>query len=203
MSAEHPSSKDVDDLLGLDPDPRLSPEAREAIRQGLAATARSEVKLDRLLDLDVVEVPAGLAESVLAGVRREASADRSLREKNAARRHPLRRLALPAGVLAAAAALALAVIPRGGDEPASEQAGAASSEVAATVNDAWLENPSDELLAALPVLEAMDLWAEDLEPLEEEVLFVFDADEDLMLELLEGGVDGDVDGATSGEKKKG
>ena len=72
---------------------------------------------------------------------------------------------------AAAAALALYVTLPGGEAGVAEDPG--------------LEPPSDDLLAALPELEAYAFMAGELEPLEEDALFLLEPTDELVLELLD------------------
>lgn len=150
----------LDELLGLDPTPELTAAAKERIRAGLAES--DDRALDALLGLDDVEVPAGLSARVLARCREDAAPARG--------RTPILRFA--AYALPAAAAVLLLVRPwANGDAPAVPEA------------------PSAELLAALPTLEDMEFLTEELDPFEAEALFLFDDDEDVLVDLaIDAGV---------------
>jgi len=128
--------------------------------------------LDALLARDEVVAPDGLAERIAVGVgaERRARSRRSLPT-----RWPLRVVA-PVSGLAAAAALALYVALPEGDP---------GGDPGATAEGLGPEPPSDELLAALPELEAWAFMADELEPLEEDALFLLEPTDELVLELLE------------------
>ncbi|MEM9380588.1 MAG: hypothetical protein AAGB93_11615 [Planctomycetota bacterium] len=177
MSSSGPDRNDswprgdaLDELLGLDPAPVLPPDAVRAIHERLAR--EGDGALDALLELDEVEVPAGLTDGVLARVASERRATR-LR----------RRLRVLPVLAAAAAAVALLLTLR--DAGPTPPAAPGDRE---TVADAPpLDEPSDEFLAALPVLEDLELLSEDLDPVELEALFLMDAEDALLLDLLEMG----------------
>ncbi|MEL6429925.1 MAG: hypothetical protein AAFU73_00040 [Planctomycetota bacterium] len=155
--------------------------------------------LDQLLGLDEVDAPPGLAQRALDAARR---ADAPAVEPRPARRLRLVRTVLPAAALAAAAALLFVLAPRssgpGGDAdggvpdvdraPSGGGPRGASDPLVADADPggrALLDAPSAELLASLPELEAYDFLVEDLDPLEADALFLLDAADPLVLDLLQ------------------
>lgn len=123
--------------------------------------------LDDLLELDRVDVPAGLSERITRNVR--------------AQEQPVRRpraLRLAFAGLAAAAALLVVFALRRND--AQEGRAANVPEIATLAVE-----PSDELLSALPTLVHLDFLIDELEPLEADAMFLLDADDRLLLELME------------------
>lgn len=162
-SSEH----DLDELLGLDPSPRLSAAARARIHARL--TEHADDALHELLGVDEVEIPAGLSARVLAAVR----ADR--------RRRRLR----PVGVLFAAAAAAVLAVTGAGWWPVKSLGEGPGRSLGNGLGAPEL--PSEELLAALPLLESLEFLEGELDPLEQEVLLVRDPSDALILEFLELG----------------
>lgn len=160
-------------ILGSDPDPGLTVEQRRAIVRRVRA--EEEAALDRVLGSVEVELPEGLADRVRARV-----ADERAGEPRAERRRQSTLRLVGGGVfLAAAAALALVLLR---PDPARETAGlqvAGASEVER--RDAF----DDELVAALPELEELGVLL-DLDPIEADVLFLFDPEDELLIDLLEG-----------------
>jgi len=175
-----PRGDAIDELLGFDPTPTLSPEAMRAMYARLAP--EGDGGLDALLGLDDVETPSGLAEGVLARVASEAVAVR--------RRRRLR--VLP--ILAAAAA-GIAVVVLGGRNSGRGEAGDPTTGAPSTLagvgtsgaGERSIGDPSDDFLAALPALENMQFLGEELDPVEADALFLMDAEETLLLDLLEMG----------------
>lgn len=167
------------------------------------------IGIDGLLDLDVVEVPEGLADRVLAELETERFA--SVRPAAPARRFLLlrgggaQRAAAALGVAAAAVAAVLlfprvdpadgprdlpgsgteARVARGDQAPAEPPPGELRPDTAPGASD--LEEPSDEFLASLDALEHLDFLTQDLDPLEADALFLLEAEDALLLELLEIG----------------
>ncbi|MEM1449172.1 MAG: hypothetical protein AAGI22_08655 [Planctomycetota bacterium] len=183
MSSSDPDRHDswprgdaLDELLGLDPAPVLPPDAVRAIHERLER--EGDGALDALLDLDEVEVPAGLADGVLARVASERRASR------------LRRRLRVLPVLAAAAAVLVIALRGAGPKEPADPGGSETVADAPTLDepsDEPSDGPSDEFLAALPVLEDLELLAEDLDPVELDALFLMDAEDALLLDLLEMG----------------
>ncbi|MEM6672458.1 MAG: hypothetical protein AAF726_06410 [Planctomycetota bacterium] len=163
-----PHGDDLDALLGLDPSPTLSKESVRAIHEGL--TDGNDEALDALLGVDVVDVPAGLANDVLARV---ASERRAVTRRRAMR-------LVPMTLVAAAAVVLLVLRGRTSVEPDQVPTLVAEAETGAGA-------PSDELLAALPVLEDYEFLTEDLDPLESDALFLLDDEDALLLDLIELG----------------
>ena len=145
--------------------PRLIP-AGASDRLGMFAF---EDALHELLGVDEVEVPAGLSARVLAAVR----ADR--------RRRRLR----PVGVLLAAAAAAVLAVTGAGWWPVNGLSEGPGRSLGNGLGAPEL--PSEELLAALPLLESLEFLEGELDPLEQEVLLVRDPSDALILEFLELG----------------
>lgn len=162
---------EVHRILGEDPDPGLSDEQRRAI----VARVRAEenAALDRVLELAAVEVPADLAARVRARV---AGAEEARR----ARRRPVLRLVTGGALVAAAAAAALMFLRPG---PAPDPAGAGTDTGSVATADANVPD-DDELVAALPELDELGALL-DLDPLEAELLFLFDPEDELLLDLLD------------------
>ena len=205
-----PRGDALDDLLGLDPTPTPAPTLKESVvRVMRSATEESAVPagLDALLELDVVEIPAGLSGRVLEGLQVHRSAGSGLGGDGQARRPRFvllrggagRRMATLGGGLAAAGLLLVAVFSVGAEGPAV--GGGSEAAADATGIERFAEGavsplgtapesdgaPSDELLAALPMLEHLDFLTEELDPLEADALFLLEADDALLLELLEIG----------------
>ncbi len=176
------SDEQLDQLLGEDADPNLSVEAKRAIVMRIRA--EEDAALDRLLDLDGVAIPSGLAARVMgaldSSMAAQAKADsRDLLVPAIPRR---RRLYLVGGAIAAAAAAAvLAVVLKKGS---SSDLGSGGGAPAPHVADADLA-PSDEFLALLPALENVDFLIDELDPLEADALFLFETEDDLLLDLLD------------------
>ena len=210
MTPDGNNDAELDELLGADPDPQLPPEARARMADALegARVERSlDEKLDRLLGLDDVEVPAGLADRVLAVLAPSGSAPSgSAPSGMAAEREvvlqpaPRGRLRLVSrpivgAALAAAAVLAAFVGVRklgSGSQSAEPATSIAQMDDGVDAGDPVFRDvtegdamPSDELLAALPLLEDLEFLTEDLDPLEADALLLFDADELLLMELVE------------------
>lgn len=170
----------IDELLGVDPTPLLSSDAVRAIHEHLQR--ENDGALDGLLGLDDVSVPDGLADRVLARVDSERDA--------AGRRRRFRALPpVAAGVALVAAATLAIVLLRGGDDDRLRGGDHNRSVVddGAFVADASDEQPSDEFLAALSALEDLEFLTEELDPFEADALFLMDADDALLLDLLEMG----------------
>ena len=159
-------------ILGADPDPSLTAEQRRAIVRRVRAV--EEAALDRVLGSVEVELPEGLADRVRARV-----ADERAGELRADRRRQSTLRLVGGGVfLAAAAALALVLLR---PDPARETAGPQVAGVSdAERRDAF----DDELVAALPELEELGVLL-DLDPIEADVLFLFDPEDELLIDLLE------------------
>ncbi len=205
-----PDDRALDELLGVDPTPRLSAEVRARLLQQLSRSetlgeaGQSETRvLDALLELDQVDVPAGLARRIVAGTR----GARGLRRRSRARRvAPL--------LLAAAAATIVAIplwptgdspegAPSTGRSPGAEldgqpggnpggSVGAMAAATETEIEDAGL--PSDQLLASMALLDDLSyedvlFLTEELDPLEAEALFLFETEDELLFDLLmEAGV---------------
>lgn len=185
--------RSLDDLLGLDADPVLGQAAqarlRERLAEACAAAKGGDTELDAALAFDYVETPKGLAERVLEGVRAERAA---LAEPSidvlipvaAANASGLRwrpRLLLP---IAATAAAALTLWLMRGDAPPDGATGTEPSSGSALVAAAHEEDASDELLASLSVLENMDFIDHELDPFDADALFLFEAEDQILFDLL-------------------
>ena len=157
--------QELDELLGLDPEPRLSERARGQIHARLSS--ENARVLDALLGTDEVEVPHGLADRVLAA----AHADQ--------RRRRFRRV----GLVVAAAAASLLVVAGAGWRPLSSGVPEGARSGAVT----GLQDPSEELLAALPLLESLDFLEQEFDPFEREVALAVDPRDAVFFELLELG----------------
>lgn len=170
-----PRGDGIDELLGVDPTPMLSRDAVRAIHEQLQR--ENDGALDGLLGLDEVSVPDGLADRILARVARARDA--------AGRRRRLRVLPpVAAGVaLVAAAALVIVLLRTGDGDRSVVDDGAYVADGAGASDD----QPSDEFLAALPALEDLEFLTEELDPFEVDALFLMDADDALLLDLLEMG----------------
>jgi|GEM_PF-2629432 len=161
------AGRELDELLGLDPTPTLNEEARQRIHDQLSA--ENDRVLDAVLGLDEVTLPGGLAGRVRAAVL----ADR--------RRRRLR----PVRWTAAAVAAGLLVAAGAGWLPLGEQGPFTVPLDGEPV--ASLENPSEELLAALPLLESLEFLEQEFDPFEREVALALDPRDAVLLELLELG----------------
>ena len=157
-------------ILGADPDPSLTAEQRRAIVRRVRA--EEEAALYRVLGSVEVELPAGLADRVRARVESERIDELC----GARRRRSTLRLVGGGVFLAAAAALAIVLLR---PDPAREPAG---PEVAEAERE---EAFDEELVAALPELEELGVLL-DLDPIEADVLFLFDPEDELLIDLLEG-----------------
>lgn len=160
-------------ILGADPDPNLTAEQRRAIVRRVRA--EEEAALDRVLGTVEVELPVGLADRVRARVESE----RMVELRGERRRRSTLRLVGGGVLLAAAAALALVLLR---PDPAREPAG---PEVADASDAERGEAFDEELVAALPELEELGVLL-DLDPIEADVLFLFDPEDELLIDLLEG-----------------
>lgn len=160
-------------ILGADPDPNLTAEQRRAIVRRVRA--EEEAALDRVLGTVEVELPVGLADRVRARVESE----RIVELRGERRRRSTLRLVGGGVLLAAAAALALVLLR---PDPAREPAG---PEVADASDAERGEAFDEELVAALPELEELGVLL-DLDPIEADVLFLFDPEDELLIDLLEG-----------------
>jgi len=160
-------------ILGADPDPNLTAEQRRAIVRRVRA--EEEAALDRVLGTVEVELPVGLADRVRARVESE----RIVELRGERRRRSTLRLVGGGVLLAAAAALALVLLR---PDPAREPAG---PEVAGASDAERGEAFDEELVAALPELEELGVLL-DLDPIEADVLFLFDPEDELLIDLLEG-----------------
>ncbi len=184
--------RNLDEILGLDPEPTLSPEAGERLHRALK-DARSGASLDRFLDADVVEVPEGLPERVIEQVRRsERDSDSSAGTRQGGRRWPLR---LVAPVLAAAAALLLWVVSDPG--VASRKSATTGPDDVALVSDPGEEGVSDELLASLELLEDLDYLTAELDPFEADALFLMSVEDELLFDLFESDAESETDGTVN------
>ena len=159
--------RELDELLGVDPAPRLSDEARRRVHDLLSA--ESDRVLDAVLELDEVSLPGGLEDRVRAAIR----ADTRRRRLRLVR---WKAAAAAAGVLVAAGA---GWLPLGVDGLSAEPL--AGGQVAS------LESPSEELLAALPLLESLEFLEQEFDSFEREVALVVDPRDAVFLELLELG----------------
>ena len=159
-------------IFGADPDPSLTAEQRRAIVRRVRA--EEEAALDRVLGSVEVELPEGLADRVRARVASERAGD--LRAER--RRKSTLRLVGGGVFLAAAAALALVLLR---PDPARETAG---TQVAGASDVESRDAFDDELVAALPELEELGVLL-DLDPIEADVLFLFDPEDELLIDLLE------------------
>lgn len=199
MSSElnHPK-RSLDDLLGLDADPFLGPAGQDRLRERLAEARASGDELDVVLGLDRVDLPQGLAERVLKGVRDQSAAPSPdvlvpVATADAARRRWRPRLLLP---IAAAAAAALTLWMTRGDTAGTGVTGPDPFTDSALVADAPEVEVSDELLASLSVLENMNFLTEELDPFEADALFLFEAEDQVLFDLLIS-EDYDLDGVES------
>ncbi|MEE2938944.1 MAG: hypothetical protein VX460_01035 [Planctomycetota bacterium] len=159
-------------ILGADPDPSLTADQRRAIVRRVRAA--EEAALDRVLGTAEVELPVGLADRVRARV----ASERASGPRGEQRRPSALRLVGGGALLAAAAALALALLRPG---PAR---GPAGPEVADASSAERGEAFDEELVAALPELEELGVLL-DLDPIEADVLFLFDPEDELLIDLLE------------------
>ncbi|QDV04965.1 hypothetical protein Poly30_04600 [Planctomycetes bacterium Poly30] len=180
MTSHHDfKGRSLDDLLGLDPEPLFSPEARAKLLRGLA-----DARVDAALDADVVVPPVGLAERTIRRVRGERA------PVARGQRAPRRRLvAIP--LMAAAAALAIWTF-RGAEGPTENGRATAEATIAKTAGAKSMaaengasEPVSDELLASLTVLENLEFLTEELDPLEADALFLLSMDDQVLLDLLD------------------
>ena len=159
-------------ILGADPDPRLTAEQRRAIVRRVRA--EEDAALDQVLGTVEVDLPAGLADRVRARIALERAGE--LRAVQRRRATP--RLVGGGVFLAAAAALALVLLR---PDPARETAGPEVARASVTGRgDAF----DEELVAALPELEELGVLL-DLDPIEADVLFLFDPEDELLIDLLE------------------
>jgi len=158
---------ELDQWLGLDPDPRLPDVVRQRIHEQLAA--EDDRMLDAVLGLDVVDRPVDLADRVRAAVRADAR----------------RRRFRPVGWVAVAAAASLLLAASMGWNPRGRSAESAGGSAGGAV--AALDGPSAELLAALPLLESLEFLEQELDPFEQEVALLVDPGDAVFLELLELG----------------
>lgn len=158
---------ELDELLGLDPEPRLPDVVRQRIHDQLAA--ENDRMLDAVLGMDEVVAPVDLADRVHAAVRAEAR----------------RRRFRPVGWVAVAAAASLLLAASLGWDPRgrSAESGASGGEGAV----AALDVPSAELLAVLPLLESLEFLEQELDPFEREVALMVDPRDTVLLELVELG----------------
>ncbi|MDG1491571.1 MAG: hypothetical protein P8R43_06735 [Planctomycetota bacterium] len=159
--------RELDELLGVDPDPRLNEEARQRIHDQLSA--ENDRVLDAVLELDEVTLPGGLEGRVRAAVRADM------------RRRRLR----PVRWTAAAAAAGLLVAAGAGWLPLGADGLSAVPFDGRQV--ASLESPSEELLAALPLLESLEFLEQEFDSFEREIALVVDPRDAVFLELLELG----------------
>lgn len=195
------SPQNLDELLGIDAAPTMDAAAKARLIERLAqARSGSGDTLDIVLGFDQVDPPEGLAERVIDRVRREQPVQASGELVPVPRRRWRPRLlpvALP--LVGAAAALTLILI-RG--EPAADRS-AEPTEVAEMTDEPIVE-VSDDLLASLSVLEEMDFLTEELDPFEADALFLFETEDQVLMDLLvsedyllDGVIDA-TDGATDG-----
>lgn len=172
--------EELDQVLGEDVDPTLSVEAKRAI----VARVRAEegAALDRVLDLNSVAIPDGLSARVLGALDAHVGPVRGGVFAPAAPRRP--RLYLVGGALAGvAAAAALFLILKKGELLDPPRTGGGTLDVAETTP---LEAvPTDEFLALLPALENVDFLIDELDPLEADALFLFEAEDELLLDFLD------------------
>lgn len=161
---------ELEELLGLDPDPTLSESARRRIQAQLSS--EGDLALDLVLGMDEVEVPGGLADAVRGAVH----ADR------------VRRRFRPVALVAAAAAAGVLVATGAGWLPlgwaGSEDGLAGGAGRGAVVA---LDRPSEELLAALPLLESLEFLEQELDSFEREIALGTEPGDVVFLGLLELG----------------
>jgi hypothetical protein len=155
---------ELDELLGLDPEPRLPDVVRQRIHDQLAA--ENDRMLDAILGLDEVTAPADLGDRVRAAVRADAR----------------RRRFRPVGWVAVAAAASLLLAASIGWDPRGRSVESGGEGAVAA-----LDVPSAELLAALPLLESLEFLEQELDPFEQEVALVVDPRDTVLLELVELG----------------
>ena len=156
-------------ILGADPDPNLTAEQRRAIVRRVRA--EEEAALDRVLGMVEVDLPAGLADRV----KDRVAAERAVELRPVPRRRPALRLVGGGVLLAAAAALALVLLRPDPVAPQDEPAVADATET---------QRSDEEIVAALPELEELGALL-DLDPIEADVLFLFDPEDELLLDLLD------------------
>ncbi len=151
-------------LLASLPEPKLPPALTARVLARLRA--RSEDALDRLLELDDVQVPAGLSQRVLAGV----AAARAPRP----RALPARPRRIPRWL--AAAALLLVGVGVAWRLMRSSDDGSSGGE------EVRIAQAQDEEL--IPWLEVLEHWEglQELEPVEAEILAHFDTSDEAALE---------------------
>lgn len=178
--APEATNEELDQLLGEDVDPTLSVEAKRAIVARVRAA--EDAALDRLLDLDGIAVPDGLGQRVLSALQGNIASARDHVLTPAAPRRPRLLLVCSALGAAAAAAALLLVLKKAKTVDAPPIGGESPMVADATDSEAI---PSDEFLALLPALENVDFLIDELDPLEADALFLFEAEDELLLDFLD------------------
>ncbi len=194
-SPSHRPDRGLDDLLGQDADPVMGHDATERLRERLAEAragsangpqSAEDAELDVVLAFDSVAPPTGLADRVLERVRAEREAGSPdvlvpVATADTDRRKWRLRVLLPVAG-AAAAALALWMMRgQGARSVGMEVDTPEDSELVASVPETEV---SDELLASLSVLENMDFVTDGLDPFEADALFLFEPEDQVLLDLL-------------------
>lgn len=173
---------ELDALLDLDR-VEVPAELAQRVREGVAL-ATAEERLDALLDrLPAEAVPPGLAEGVLAALAPERARGR-MRLVRGGWRAAAAALVLATG--AAAAWMLSRPIP-GGDEHVAQGGGPGRPEgPGAPVGPGGLvlthDDPDEEVIALLPVLEYWDALQE-LDPLEQEIVTLLDVSDEALLDV--------------------
>jgi hypothetical protein len=155
---------ELDELLGLDPEPRLPDVVRQRIHDQLAA--ENDRMLDAVLGMDEVTAPTDLGDRIHSAVRADAR----------------RRRFRPVGWVAVAAAASLLLAASIGWDPRGQSAESGGEGAVAA-----LDAPSAELLAVLPLLESLEFLEQELDPFEREVALMVDPRDIVLLELVELG----------------